>query len=70
MESTVKYLIGVLGKQYQFLQWLGFIFCPQNFGISSSLGRAKNYHYKQYFVPLEINKVSFHSKTIAFLLHQ
>jgi hypothetical protein len=22
-----------LGTQYQFLQWLGFIFCPQNFGI-------------------------------------
>ncbi len=26
-------LIGVLGIQYQFLQWLGFLFCPQNFGI-------------------------------------
>jgi hypothetical protein len=26
-------LIGVLGTEYQFLQWLGFILCPQNFGI-------------------------------------
>ncbi len=26
-------LIGVLGTQYQFLPWLGFIFLPQNFGI-------------------------------------
>ncbi len=35
-----------------------------------SLGGAKNYRYQQYFVPLEINKVLFHSITIAFLLHQ
>jgi hypothetical protein len=32
--------------------------------LLSSLGRAKNYHYQQYFVPLEINKVLFHSETI------
>jgi hypothetical protein len=38
--------------------------------ISSSLGGAKNYRYQRYFVPLEINKVLFHSGTIAFLLHQ
>jgi hypothetical protein len=38
--------------------------------ISSILGRAKNYRYQQYFVPLEINKVLFYSKTFAFLLHQ
>jgi hypothetical protein len=38
--------------------------------LSSSLGGAKNYRYQQYFVPLEINKVLFHSGTIAFLLHQ
>ncbi len=31
----VWYLIRVLGTQYQFLQWLGFIFCPQNFGVQS-----------------------------------
>jgi hypothetical protein len=37
--------------------------------ISSSLGGAKNYRYHQYFVPLEIDKVSFHSGTIAFLSH-
>jgi hypothetical protein len=32
-EAIVEYgnLIGVLGTQYQFLPWLGFIFCPQNF---------------------------------------
>ncbi len=31
---TARYIhtiIRVLGTQYQFLQWLGFIFCPQNF---------------------------------------
>ncbi len=26
---AVCFLIGVLGTQYQFLQWLGFMFCPQ-----------------------------------------
>jgi hypothetical protein len=38
--------------------------------LSSSLGGAKNYCYQQYFVPLEINKVLFHSRTIVFILHQ
>jgi hypothetical protein len=40
------------------------------FILLSSLGRAKNYRYQQYFVPLEINKALFHSGAIAFLLHQ
>jgi hypothetical protein len=38
--------------------------------VSSSPGGAKNYRYQQYFVPLEINKVLFHSGTISVLLHQ
>ncbi len=34
--------------------------------LSSSLGKAKNYRYQRYFVPLEINEVLFYSGTIAF----
>ncbi len=33
-------------------------------------GQSQNYHYQQYFVPLEINKVLFRSRTFKFLLHQ
>jgi hypothetical protein len=33
IKCQVRYLIIVLGIQYQFLQWLGFVFCPQNFDI-------------------------------------
>jgi hypothetical protein len=32
--TFIKHLIGVLGTQYQFLPWTGFIFCPQNFCIT------------------------------------
>jgi hypothetical protein len=33
-----RYLIRILVTQYQFLQRPGFIFCPQNFGITTSFG--------------------------------
>jgi hypothetical protein len=47
-----------------------FLVCLSPLSLSSSLGRAKNYRYQQYFVPLEINKVLFHSTPIAFFITQ
>jgi hypothetical protein len=35
--------------------------------ISSSLGKAKNYHYQHYFVPYKICIVSFYSKPPYFI---
>ncbi len=35
--------------------------------ISSSLGRAKNYHYQRYFVPYKISIISFHNGITMFL---
>jgi hypothetical protein len=45
-----KFLIRVSGTQYQFLQWLGFIFCPQNFGIKYYQLRLPSFFAREFSV--------------------
>ncbi len=39
-----------MGTQYQFLQWLGFTFCPQNFGIKYYQLRLPCFYARYFFV--------------------
>jgi hypothetical protein len=64
-------LIGVLGTQYQFLQWLGFIFCPQNFGkkfTTTSFGcHAFLLDKFWYYIPQVLGTITVTTQKYAYL---